>query len=89
MDGWDECFSLEKWLKAFEDCGIDPAFYANRLREFDEITPWEHIDYGITKEFLIRENKLAHSAKTTPNCREKCAGCGATCFNGGVCYEKR
>ncbi|MBR3961660.1 MAG: TIGR03960 family B12-binding radical SAM protein, partial [Clostridia bacterium] len=89
FDGWDECFSLEKWLKAFEDCGIDPAFYANRLREFDEITPWEHIDYGITKEFLIRENKLAHSAKTTPNCREKCAGCGATCFNGGVCYEKR
>ena len=89
FDGWDECFSLEKWLKAFADCGIDPAFYANRLREFDEITPWEHIDYGITKEFLIRENKLAHSAKTTPNCREKCAGCGATCFNGGVCFEKR
>lgn len=89
FDGWDECFSLEKWLEAFEASGIDPAFYANRKREFDEILPWDHLDYGITKRFLIEQNTLAHNAITTPNCREKCANCGATCFKGGVCYEKR
>ncbi len=89
FDGWDECFSLERWLEAFENTGVSPEFYANRKREFNEISPWEHLDYGITKDFLVRENKLAHSAITTPNCREKCANCGATCFKGGVCYEKR
>lgn len=89
FDGWDECFSLERWLAAFEACGIDPYFYANRNREFNEVLPWDHIDYGITKQFLIEQNKLAHKAITTPNCREQCANCGATCFKGGVCFEKR
>lgn len=89
FDSWDECFSLEKWYEAFEECNIDPAFYANRARKFDEITPWEHLDYGITKKFLICQNKLAHDAITTPNCREKCAGCGANEFGEGVCFEKR
>lgn len=89
FDSWDECFSLERWLEAFEKCGIDPAFYANRTRSFDEIMPWEHLDYGITKQFLICQNNLAHQAVTTPNCREKCSGCGAAVFNGGVCFEKR
>ncbi len=89
FDGWDECFDNGKWLEAFSLCGVDPAFYANRLREYDEVLPWEHLDYGVTKEFLIKENKTAHIAATTPNCREKCANCGATCFGGGVCYEKR
>ncbi len=89
FDGWDECFSLERWLKAFDECGVDPAFYANRKRETSEVMPWEHLDYGITKKFLIEQNELAHGAVTTPNCREKCANCGATCFKGGVCYEKR
>ncbi len=89
FDGWDECFCIDKWLEAFGLCGIDPEFYSCRKRDFGEIMPWEHLDYGVTKEFLIRENEAAHSGNTTPNCREKCAGCGATCFNGGVCYEKR
>ena len=89
FDSWDECFSLEKWYEAFEECNIDPAFYANRARKFNEITPWEHLDYGITKKFLICQNKLAHDAITTPNCREKCAGCGANEFGEGVCFEKR
>lgn len=89
FDGWDECFSLEKWLKAFKLCGIDPSFYANRNRDYTEIMPWDHLNYGITKKFLVEQNKLAHNAITTPNCREKCAGCGATCFKGGVCFEKR
>ncbi len=89
FDGWDECFQLEKWLEAFDECGVSPEFYANRLRSFDEITPWEHLDYRITKEFLIRENMAAHAECTTPNCREKCANCGANSYKRGVCIEKR
>ena len=89
FDGWDECFKFDEWLNAFEECGIDATFYSSRKREYDEIMPWDHLDYGVTKKFLISENKLAHSEVTTKNCREQCAGCGATCFGEGVCYEKR
>ena len=89
FDGWDECFKFDEWINAFEECGIDPTFYSSRKREYDEIMPWDHLDYGVTKKFLINENKLAHSEVTTKNCRELCAGCGATCFGEGVCYEKR
>lgn len=89
FDGWDECFKFDVWMDAFNDCGIEPEFYSSRKREYDEIMPWEHLDYGVTKKFLINENKLAHNAVTTKNCREQCAGCGATCFGEGVCYEKR
>ena len=85
FDGWDEYFSLPKWLEVFEECGIDPAFYANRRRPYDEILPWDHLDYGLTKEFLIREHKKALAAETTPHCRQKCAGCGANQLTGGVC----
>lgn len=88
FDGWDECFNLDAWLEAFDECGVAPEFYANRTRPFDEITPWDHLDYRITKEFLIRENMAAHAEKTTPNCREKCAGCGANSYGKGVCFEK-
>ena len=89
FDGWSECFDLEKWLEAFAECGIDPEFYAGRTRSYDEINPWDHLDYAVTKKFLIEQNKLAHKAITTPNCREKCAGCGAACYGEGVCFEKR
>ncbi len=89
FDGWDECFNLDSWLEAFKTVGIDPSFYANRQRGFEEILPWEHLDYGITKEFLIRENNTAHNAVTTPNCKDKCSNCGAICFKGGLCLEKR
>ena len=93
FDSWTECFDLDKWMDAFEKCGIDPEFYSCRKREYEEISPWNHLDFGITKEFLINENKLAHSEVTTPNCREKCSACGANCLvkecKGGVCYEKR
>ena len=89
FDSWTECFNLDRWLEAFDECGIDPAFYANRRRDFDEITPWEHLDYAVTKEFLIKEAKTALNEKTTPNCREKCAGCGANCYREGVCFENR
>ena len=89
FDGWGECFDLQKWLDLFEECGIDPSFYANRKREFTEILPWDHIDYGIKKEFLIDECKKAYASKTTPNCREDCSKCGANRFGGGVCFENR
>ena len=89
FDGWSDCFSPEKWLEVFEECGIDPAFYANRRRSFDEILPWDHLDYGVTKEFLKRECERAYQSKASPNCREKCMMCGAKEFGGGVCYEER
>lgn len=87
FDSWDEYFQFGKWLEAFEECGIDPAFYANRRFEYDEILPWDHLDYYVSKEFFIRENKTAHKAITTPNCRQKCSGCGVTARTGGRCFE--
>lgn len=89
FDGWDDYMDFDRWLEAFEVCGIDPDFYATRHREFDEVFPWDHLDYKIRKEFLIDECKRAYRAETTPNCKEKCAGCGAACYKGGVCVEKR
>lgn len=89
LDAWGEHFHFDVWMQVFRDLGLVPAFYANRTRSFDEVFPWDHLDYGITKEFLIRENKKAHESVTTPNCRQKCAGCGASCWKGGVCVEKR
>ncbi len=89
FDGWDEYFELDKWLEAFEKCGVDPSFYANRLRDYSEIMPWDHLDYCITKEFLISENEQAKKAITTPHCRQKCSNCGANIYKGGVCVEKR
>ncbi len=87
FDGWDEHFDYEKWLKAFENCGISPEFYAYRKIEHDEILPWDHIDIGVRKEHLIKEHDLAYKELTTPSCREKCTGCGASSFGGGVCFE--
>jgi radical SAM family uncharacterized protein len=86
FDGWGEHFDFEKWMQAFENCGIDPDWYL-RARGLDEVLPWDHIDVGVTKSFFKRENEKAHRAETTPNCREKCAGCGAASFKTGVCYE--
>lgn len=89
FDGWDDQFDFDKWMEAFEACGIDPAFYANRTRGLDEVFPWDHLDYGVTKEFLKAEYERAYKGLITPNCREKCANCGALCYKGGLCVEKR
>ena len=89
FDGWDDHLDFDRWLEVFRVCGIDPDFYATRQRQFDEVFPWDHLDYGIRKEFLIEECKRAYQAKTTPNCREACSGCGSACYGGGVCVEKR
>lgn len=85
FDSWDDRFNFDAWMKAFEMNGIDPYFYTQRRREFSEILPWDHLDYGVSKKFLENENKKAHENKTTPHCRIKCAGCGANMLNGGHC----
>ena len=82
FDGWDEMFSYDKWMQAFEAAGIDVAFYATRSRALDEVLPWDIIDCGVTKEFLLRERAKAYEASTTPNCKEKCSGCGANKLGG-------
>ena len=86
-DSWTEFFKFESWMEAFEEANIDVEFYAHRVRDYDEVLPWDHIDIGVTKEFLIKESKKAIEEQTTPHCREKCSACGAATFNGGVCYE--
>lgn len=87
FDGWNEHFKFDLWMQAFTDCGIDPDFYTSRPRSYDEVLPWDHIDVGVTKDFLMKENERSKRAETTANCREKCAGCGAASFKTGVCYE--
>ena len=87
FDGWDEFFKYDKWIEAFDEEDIDPAFYANRHRSYDEVLPWDHLDMGISKKFLQKECEKAHEEKTTPNCRLKCMGCGAGEFGTGLCNE--
>ena len=86
-DAWSESFHYDIWKEAFAETGIDIEFYTLRERSTDEILPWDFIDAGVTKEFLIREWKQAKGEVVTPNCRQKCAGCGARRYEGGVCYE--
>ena len=89
FDSWSESFDNEKWMKAFEDCKIDPDFYTVRERSLEEVFPWDFIDAGVSKEFLTREWKQALGETVTPNCRQTCSGCGARAFGGGVCYENK
>ena len=84
LDGWTELFKYDMWREAFSELGIDPAFYAYRRREKDEIMPWDVIDCGVTKEFLWREKEKAEKAQTTKDCRKGCNGCGLQRFKG-VC----
>lgn len=87
FDGWSDFFDFERWMKVFDRCGIDPEFYALRRIGYDEILPWDYADIGVPKAFLIKEHKKAYEEQTTPSCREKCSGCGAASFGGGVCFE--
>ena len=75
------------WEECFQSLSIDPSFYAHRTRPYDEIMPWDHLDYGISKSFLIRENERAHDSKTTPDCRGGCSACGANQLKGGRCFD--
>ena len=85
LDAWEEYFSLDRWMEAFDECGVDPAFYAYRRREKDEIMPWDTISSGVTKEYLWREHENAVAGVTTPDCRTRCNGCGANKLVGGKC----
>ena len=87
-DSWSEYFKYDKWLSAFEKNAISISFYNSREREEDEIFPWDIIDAGVTKSFLLKEYKRAKMASVTPNCRELCYNCGAKGFGGGVCFEE-
>ncbi|MEG0370791.1 MAG: TIGR03960 family B12-binding radical SAM protein, partial [Clostridium sp.] len=88
FDGWGEHFDYDKWMKAFEECLVDPHFYANRRRELDEVLPWDFIDIGVTKNYLIKELKKAQEVKLTRDCRLGCTGCGMTTYlNGGECFN--
>ena len=80
LDGWDEYFSFDTWKKAFETCGIDTDFYTVRGYGEGEILPWDTIDVGVSKKFLLRERHRAYDEQITPDCREGCAGCGANCL---------
>ncbi|MBE6580998.1 MAG: TIGR03960 family B12-binding radical SAM protein [Ruminococcaceae bacterium] len=82
FDAWDEFFDYDKWLAVFDECGIDPAFFANRQMGLDEILPWDVIDIGVSKSFFKREREKAYAATTTPSCREACSGCGANRLGG-------
>jgi len=85
FDSWEEQFRFDAYMEAMEECGLDPAFYTSRERGEDEIFPWEHISVGVSREFLRRERDRAYNSQTSPNCREKCLGCGAARLVGGRC----
>ena len=88
LDGWDEYFKNDLWMQAFSDCGIDPDHYTTRGFAEDEILPWQTINVGVTKQFFLRERALAYQSVTTPDCRTKCAGCGARNLSErGACDE--
>ena len=85
FDSWDDKFQFEVWQNAFAEHHLDPYFYTRRKREFSEVLPWDHLDYGVSRKFLERENVKAHQNEVTPHCRIKCSGCGANVLNGGHC----
>lgn len=86
---WTDFFDDQIWQEAFEECGVDLFFYTQRERGEDELFPWDFIDAGVTKEFLLREWHQALGETVTPNCRQKCSACGAYQYHGGVCLEQR
>ncbi len=89
FDSWTESFRNDLWMEAFRNTDVDISFYNQRERGKDEIFPWDFIDIGVSRSFLYREWERALNETVTPNCREKCSGCGAAGFGGGVCYESK
>ncbi len=89
FDAWSDFFDNDKWMAAFDSCGIDPDFYTLRERSAEEIFPWDFIDIGVTKKFLRREWERAMQGIVTPNCKQACSGCGAATFGCGICTEPR
>ena len=89
FDAWSDFFDNRIWMDAFAETGIDPEFYTLRERSLDEMFPWDFIDVGVTKEFLIREYQNALKEHVTKNCRMQCSGCGVGKYQGGVCVEDK
>lgn len=87
LDAWSDCFSLDRWLEAFQTCGLDPAFYANRERSREEILPWSRISCFVSNDYLWRQRELAYQSVPIPDCRTQCGGCGANVVEGGECYH--
>ena len=85
LSAWEDYFDLNRWMEAFEECGLDPHFYANRRRSEDEILPWSMISCGVAPGYLKREHALSYEGVTTPDCRTRCNACGANCLVGGKC----
>lgn len=89
FDSWSEFFHNDLWLDSFSECGLDIAFYTTRERADDELFPWDFIDCGVTREFLLREWKKAQNQTVSPNCKTQCQGCGANRFGVGVCFDRQ
>lgn len=87
FDGWSEYFNFDTWMEAFKECEVDGDFYAYRNREYDEILPWDFINPGVTKTYLMKENEKAKSAEVTPDCRLGCSNCGVNTKLEGECFE--
>ena len=87
LDAWSDYFDLGRWLEAFEECGLDPAFYACRERSREEVLPWSMISCHVSDGYLWRQRELAYQSVTTPDCRTRCSGCGANIVEGGECYR--
>ncbi len=86
LDAWTDYFSFERWMRAFEKCGVDPAFYANREIPPDSVLPWDHIDVGVRKEHLLHEREMCYRSELSPDCRKQCSACGAArLLKGGRC----
>ncbi len=88
-DAWSEFYKHEIWLSVMEECGVDPDFYTTRARADEEIFPWDFLDCGVTREFLLREWHRAQAETVTPNCKQQCNGCGAAKYHTGICVESR
>ena len=89
FDAWTEFFDHDRWTEAFAASGLDPYFYTARERSTEELLPWDFLDMGVTKSFLIREWQRARKEEVTPNCRQSCSGCGCRPYGGGICHEAR
>ena len=88
FDSWSEYFNFQNWMDSFAACGLDPAFYANRVRDREEILPWQTISDGVKVSYLWKEREAAYQGITSPNCQEKCSNCGANKLcSGGICHN--
>lgn len=86
LEAWSDYFSFDRWMKAFDDAGVDPTFYAHRLRDKDEVMPWDNVDVGVRRAYLWHEREQAYKSELSPDCRKQCSACGAAkLLKGGKC----